>query len=43
MGEALRGLDVTAPGDVGVAEEAENTAADEGWEVFFAKLREAGG
>lgn len=40
VGERLRGLGITAPEDMGIAEEEENRKADECWERFFATLRQ---
>ena len=39
MGETLRGIGVHAPEGMGVAEEAENTIADEEWVRFFGMLQ----
>lgn len=43
VGERLRGLGVTAPEGVGVAEEGENRIAGEAWEGFWGRMREAMG
>ena len=39
MGETLRGMGVHAPEGMRVAEEAENTIADEEWVRFFGMLQ----
>ncbi len=39
IGETLRGMGVHAPEGMGVAEEAENTIADEEWVRFFGMLQ----
>ena len=38
VGEVLRGMEVTAPEGVGVAEEEENNIADGEWTRFFGGL-----
>ena len=40
VGERLRGLGVTAPEGIGIAEEEENKKADECWEGLFTTLRQ---
>ena len=39
VGEALRGMGVTAPEGLGVAQDEENTIADQQWEQFFGQLQ----
>ena len=39
MGETLRGMGVQAPEGMGIAEETENTIADEEWNRFFGMLQ----